>query len=217
MATSNSPESDPMNDIISVTTTEVDPGSGGLASASATPDTSTDGLTSNNAGPGPALEAGSQGPADEVVIWEDRYSLGNFFGRAIIGGLFAAVTFYFVYWAYFYDKPSIRPLVILSGIATTIYWLWLAFRIFRARLGHYYRLTSLRLFVTSGIFQSRQDMMELAHLKEVSIQQSHFLSHLFKIATVAVASNVNGAPTLHLVGIKDAQKIVDLIYLHARK
>ncbi len=217
MATTNPPAPDPMDQVISVSTTEIGSDPGGMPAAAADSDPSA-GLTPNvGAGPAPGTEAGAMGPDDEVVLWEDRYAFGNFFGRSLIGGLLILGCLYLIYEVSSRNHPSIRPLVYLLGIFSAAYWLWLAFRIFRARLSHYYRLTTRRLLVSSGIFQSRQDILELEHLKEVSIQQSHFLSHLFKIATVVVASNVNGAPTLFLVGIKDAQRIVDLIYFHARK
>ncbi len=67
-----------------------------------------------------------------------------------------------------------------------------------------------------GIFQRRQDIMELEHLKEVTLQQQNFFDHIFKIGTVMVASNVSGTPVLYLLGVKEPQKVSDLIYNHAR-
>ena len=87
-----------------------------------------------------------------------------------------------------------RPIFVLTGLVTTVWWIYVAFRIIRARLGHHYRLTTNRLFVSSGIFRRHQDMMELDHLKEVAVQQNTFMDHVFKIGTVVVTSNVQGGP-----------------------
>jgi len=153
---------------------------------------------------------------EEQEIWEDRYAFANFVGRFIIGGGLIVGCAVLAIDAYSENHRMFRPLTILLGIAATLFWLWLAIRIFQARLSHHYQLTSHRLFVSQGIFRRRRDMMELTHLKEVTLQQQTFFDHLFKIGTVAVASNLNGTPTLFIAGVRNPQQVMDLIYHHAR-
>ncbi len=153
---------------------------------------------------------------EETDVWEDRYAFENFAARFIIGiGLIVGCAV-LALDTYAEGHRMYRPLTILLGAVTSLFWIWLAIRIFRARFSHHYQLTSHRLFVSLGIFRRRRDMMELIHLKEVSIQQQTFLDHLFKVGTVVVTSNVDKAPTLFIAGVKDPQKVMDLIYHHAR-
>ena len=215
MATTNSLEPDPTDPVISISTTEISTSSAPLAandSVSPLPSSSAEGAEA-----APAAGEGSvdtEGP--EAEVWESRYAFGNFAGRFIFGGILVAGCAYLAYLEYGTGRLWVRPLTILLGITTIGFWAWLCFRIIRARLSHHYRLTTRRLFVSVGIFQRRQDIMELEHLKEVTLQQRKLLDHIFKIGTVMVASNVSGTPVLYLLGVKEPQKVSDLIYNHAR-
>lgn len=215
MAATNPPN--PTDPVISVSTDDI-----------STVTTSTDFVGGSAAGGveapvGPANDrdddAALEGPSDrgaEQEIWEGGYDFGNFAGRLLVGFAVLAGLIVSAYYTYALEHRGIRPIFILTGLVATIWWLYLAYRIVRARLGHHYRLTTNRLFVSSGIFRRHQDMMELDHLKEVAVQQHTFMDHVFKIGTVVVTSNVQGAPTLFLLGIKYPQQVTDKIYHHAR-
>ena len=225
MSTTNPPEPDLGNATISVSTDEV-----GLttsetvfAPADAPPLSATSPTPLAAAGPGSPV--GSSGPevptasaptTEEVPIWEARYSFANFAGRLFIGFLLIAACLALIVAVQAYGHHGFRPIVYIVGVLSTGYWLWLAFRIFRARFGHHYRLTSHRLFVRSGMFRRQEDMLELGELKEVSVSQQGILDHLFKIGTVIVHSKVNGAPVMFLIGVKDPQVVMDSIFHHAR-
>ena len=186
----------------------------GNPSAVGSPDASSGSIPSGtSAADSPRPESSA---TQEQEIWEDRYAFANFAGRFILGAGLIVGCAVLAIDAYTENHRMFRPLTILLGITTTIYWLWLAVRIFQARLSHHYQLTSHRLFVSQGIFRRRRDMMELTHLKEVILQQQTFFDHLFKIGNVVVASNVNGAPTLIIAGVRHPQEVMDLIYHHAR-
>ncbi len=256
MATTNSLEPDPVDPVVSVSTTEVGPAStpmmasaesmnphgaahvaansqaagnpqaggdqavGVARSVAGNPSAVGDPAASQGSIPSGTSEASSPRPessaTQEMEIWEDRYAFENFVGRFIIGfGLIIGCAILAID-SYAENHRIFRPLTILLGAVTTLFWLWLAFRIVRARFSHHYQLTSHRLFVSLGIFRRRRDMMELTHLKEVSLQQQTFLDHMFKVGTVVVTSNVQGTPTLFIAGVKDPQKVMDLIYHHAR-
>ena len=219
MAPTNSHEPDPANPIISVSTDDV------LSSATNSTDFVTESApgdveapvsASNDRDEDAVLEKGDGQKGDEKEIWEGGYDFGNFAGRLTVGFLLLVGLATLAYYTYNVGQRGFRPLFILLGITATFFWLWVAYRIVRARLGHHYRLTTNRLFVSSGIFRRTQDMMELDHLKEVTVQQATFADHIFKIGTVVVTSNVQGAPTLFLLGVKYPQQVTDKIYHHAR-
>jgi len=216
MATLDSPGPDPADPVISVSTTEVVAASPVIVSSESgapTAPTGPDGTTE------PAVPTSDSNPTEETPVWEARYSFWNFAGRSVIGAILIIGCLVLVLRASdlnYRHHESFRVLSILLGSFTTLYWLWLGFRIIRARLSHHYQLTSHRLFVSLGIFRRRRDMMELTDMKEVSILQQHFFDHLFDIGTVVVDSNVTGTPTLFVAGVKRPQQIMDSIYHHAR-
>lgn len=220
MSSTNARGPNPANPVMSVTTDDImaaDATTSGLAGIPTAPLSEVDAPVSaaNDRADDAALEEVTP-EGKEQEVWEGDYDLGNFAGRIILGAVGGLVEAYLAYETYLNNKPWLRPLVILLGLTLTLGWIWLIFRMIRARMGHHYRLTTNRLFVSSGIFRRTQDMMELEHLKEVSVQQGGFLQHLCKIGTVTVTSNVQGAPTLFLLGVKYPQQITDKIYHHAR-
>ena len=214
MAMSDSPESNQDPSVISVSTSDVDAAGG---QASFPPPANSD-LGSTRVGAVGDTEPGAvDSETGETEIWQDRYAFGNFAARFLVGFALIAACLYFVYEASDPNRRAYRPLAILSGAASTLYWIWLVINIFRSRFSHRYRLTSERLFVSSGIFRRQEDMMELVHLKEVTVEQHAMLDHVCKVGHVVVTSNVQGAPTLILVGVNQPQKVSDLIYRNARK
>ena len=90
----------------------------------------------------------------EETIWEGRYSSRNFLGRAVCGALFAFawVMLAIVTWGFGY--ANFNWLAYAIGVAVAVYWLSFGFKFFRVRRNHYYRLTTRRLFLTTGILQA---------------------------------------------------------------
>lgn len=213
MATSDSPESNLSSPVISVSTADVEAAE---VPRGTTPGSAA-GAGSPHVGASTTPAPGTTDPeTGETEVWADRYAFGNFAARFLIGFALIGVCLYFVYET---SKPEHRgfyPLAVLSGAASAVYWVWVAFNIFRSRFSHRYRLTSKRLFVSSGVFRRQEDMMELEHLKEVTVQQQGMFDHLCKVGHVVVESNVKGAPTLILVGVNNPHKVSDLIYQNAR-
>lgn len=214
MAMTDETGSDPIPGMISVSTTDFE------SSTQPEPKASHPGAGGDPTGavqPGDPVESGKVDPATgETEVWQDRYAFGNFASRFLIGFALIALALFFVYRASDPNSRYYRPLAILTGLVSTLFWIWLSFNIFRSRFGHHYRLTSLRLFVSSGIFRRQQDMMELTDLKEVTVTQQAFFDHICKVGHVVVTSNVKGSPTLILVGVQNPQQVSDLIYKNAR-
>ena len=213
-------ESEPTTPVTSFTTTTVD--ATGATEGVPTPsigDLATD-TGPDHVGSAEASEAPVPGTVDpetgETEIWQDRYAFGNFAARFLVGFFLIGLSLYFLIETQS-GHNAYYPLTILSGAIATIYWLWLVYHLFRSRFSHHYRLTSRRLFVSSGVFRRQEDMMELANLKEVTVQQQKFFDHICKVGHVIVESEVKGAPTLILVGVNRPHQVSDLLYQHARK
>ena len=218
MTTTESTEPDPNSGVTSFSTTDL-----------AADPVASDRHAASNANPGAepvethigASGAAESGVADpetgETEIWSDRFAFGNFTARFLVGFFLIGLCGYFVLKASDPQHHGFRPLAIIAGSVTSLYWLWLIYRIFRSRLSHHYRLTSRRLFVCSGIFRRQEDMMELVHLKEVTIQQEAFFDRICNVGHVLVESEVKGAPTLILVGVNKPRWVMDLLYKYSHK
>src|SRR5262249_239727 len=135
----------------------------------------------------------------EVVVWEARYSMRNFLGRLILGGLLAIAWFAMaIYaWGFEHEDTSLTVLAILLGLIPLFYWLNLIYRLLLARYGHYYRLTTRRLFVSSGLFNRRRDMMELLKVQDVFTHQS-LAQRWLSLGSVKVISSDHKLPQLNL-------------------
>ena len=94
-------------------------------------------------------------------------------------------------------------------------WLALVVRIARALFGHYYRLTTRRLFVTTGLFRQRRDMLELLRVKDVFTRQT-WVERMLGVGTVVVLSSDDALPTFYLTGVSDPKKLQDLVWHYAR-
>ncbi len=216
MASTDKNASDPIPGVTSISTTDFDTTMQSETQASRAPtgpDQAEGAVRQEEPG-----NIGKKDPATgETELWQDRYAFGNFAARFLIGFALIALCLFFVYRAADPNERYYRPLAILSGVVTGVFWIWLAFNIFRSRFGHHYRLTTRRLFVSSGIFRRQEDMMELNDLKEVTVNQEAFFDHVCKVGHVVVTSSVKGAPTLILVGVQNPQQVSDLIYKNARE
>ena len=206
--------------VTSFSTTDVETNA---ASAESPPRTTGDAAIETgprHVGASDAMEAPEPGTVDpetgETEVWQDRYAFGNFAARFLVGFFLIGLSLYFLIETQG-GRKSFYPLTIITGAVATLYWLWVVYHLFRSRFSHHYRLTSRRLFVSSGVFRRQEDMMELDHLKEVTVQQQHFFDHVCKVGHVVVESSVKGAPTLVLVGVNKPHKVSDLLYQYARK
>jgi hypothetical protein len=91
-------------------------------------------------------------------------------------------------WGYDHEDPRpIQALAVVAGIVLLVLWLTLIYRIIRARYGHYYRLTSRRLFVSTGLYTRRRDQVELMKINDVYTQQK-LIERWLSLGTVVVKS-----------------------------
>lgn len=156
-----------------------------------------------------------QGVEGEKVVWEGRYVMRNFAGRLIWRSVATLVLIGMIIDAWGYgDNDMIVPVYIVGAILLAA-WGALAYRIVLARYGHYYRLTTRRLFVSSGLLQRRRDQLELLRVADVFTRQS-WHERLLSLGTVVVVSSEKALPTVYLPGVDDPKRVMDLIWHYAR-
>jgi hypothetical protein len=158
----------------------------------------------------------------EFNVWEGRYSFKNFFGRIVFRTLLtiAWIALAVRAWGYGGADPNRDRLVIavaiLTGIALLAFWLYLGWQILMARLGHYYRLTNRRLFVSTGLFNRRRDQVELLNIKDVYTRQQSLFHRWFSVGTVVIESSEQKYPITYLTGVDDPKTVMDLVWHCAR-
>ena len=220
MPMTESTEPDPSSPVTSYSTADIEENAAGVGAPPRAEGESALETGPRHVGASDAMEAPEPGTVDpetgETEIWQDRYAFGNFAARFLIGFFLIGLSLYFLIETQS-GRKAFYPLTILTGAVAAIYWLWVVYHLFRSRFSHHYRLTSKRLFVSSGVFRRQEDMMELANLKEVTVQQQKFFDHVCKVGHVVVESEVKGAPTLVLVGVNKPHQVSDLLYQNARK
>jgi hypothetical protein len=105
--------------------------------------------------------------------------------------------------------------VVALGIGLLVFWVYLGYRYLRAYRGHHYRLSTRRLFVTTGFFRRRVDQLELLRIKDVYLQQS-MIGDWLGVGTLVVISTWPTMPKAYLLGIDDPRRVMDLIWHHMR-
>jgi membrane protein YdbS with pleckstrin-like domain len=161
-------------------------------------------------------EAAQPGLDGEETVCEGHYSFKNFLGRMLFGGflvlawLFLAVRTWVVTNQGGWTFGMITATIVVLG-----YWLHLGYRYLRAYRGHHYRLTTRRLFVTTGFFRRRVDQLELLRIKDVYIQVS-MIGDWLGIGNVVVISSEHTLPKAYLLGIEEPRRVMDLIWHHMR-
>ena len=204
-----------------------------LENQTATPRLQTEPFTTNNliAAAGAAPEAiadvsskleesrlpsagSTSGIDDEKTLWEGGYSAKNFVGRGIFSAILvlAWMALALATWGFGY---GLAFFAYLTGGVVLLYCCFTAFKFVRARRNYYYRLTSRRLFLTTGFFHRRVDQVELVRVKDLFMRQTLFGSWL-DLGTVIVLSSEQTLPKAVLLGIEEPQRVRDLIWHHTR-
>jgi hypothetical protein len=166
--------------------------------------------------PGAAAEETPRvGMEGEETIWEGDYSPKNFIGRFLLAGLLTPGWLALATYTWGYDHRGWGFVSVLLGIGLVAYWGNLLFRFVRARRSHYYRLTTKRLFVTTGFFRRRVDQMELIRLKDVYIQQT-MIGGWLGVGNLVIITSEETLPKAHLLGIDEPHRVMNLIWHHMR-
>ena len=233
MASTNPDPIAPLDPVISVSTNDLRPGNPAPTSTPAPAPAQSNSTELYPAGspnpsgtkPGPENDADQSSNADpstgsgvegEVTVWEARYSKKNFVGRLafrILMTVGIAILAYYTWGEGYtqYAVPTWAGLIIVAVLWATLIW-----RMVQAHLSHYYQLTNRRLFVSTGVFNRRRDMMELMRVKDVFARQQSLMERWLKVGTVEVVPSEHGLPTFYLAGVEDPTQVMDLIWHHAR-
>jgi len=158
----------------------------------------------------------SPGIEGEQIVWEARYAMKNFIGRVVGRSLATVAWIGLAVYAWEYNNQvALRALTIVLGVVLLLFWLGLIYRIVYARYGHYYRLTTRRLFVSTGLMQRRRDQLELLRIKDVFTRQ-RLTERWLTIGTVVVVPDDAQLPTFYLAGVDDPKGVMDLVWHHSR-
>ncbi len=155
------------------------------------------------------------GIVGETLVWEASYSLWNFAGRLVLCTLLTLAWVGFTLYTRRLGRGGSGGVVTTLGIALAALWIWLICRILLARFQHYYRLTTRRLFISTGILMRRRDQLELLRVEDVFTKQS-LVGRWLSIGTVVVVSSEESLPRVALPGVANAKHVMDLIWHHAR-
>jgi len=155
------------------------------------------------------------GVEGEEVVWEARYAMKNFVGRILVRSLLVVAWIALAVYTWGYSDAALAPVTVAAGIAVVLLWLALLYRILQARFGHYYRLTTRRLFVSTGLMRRRRDMMELLRIKDVFTRQT-LIERWLSVGTVVVVSSDKELPTFYLAGVDDPKRVMDMVWHQAR-
>ena len=123
---------------------------------------------------------------------------------------------YLAYHTWYLGHQDQGSIVRFLGWVVVVLWAFVGFRVLRARFSHYYRLTTRRLFVSSGIFRRRRDIIEFSRIKDFYTRQGSLLDRMLGIGTVVVVSSEKDVPLFYLPGVDAPKQVMDLIWHHAR-
>jgi len=163
----------------------------------------------------PSAASAGAGIEGEEVVWEARYSLKNFLGRLIGRAVLTIGWLALFIYTKGYHHENLTTITWVLGVVLIVIWLALLWRILQARFGHYYRLTTRRLFVSTGLMRRRRDQMELLRVKDVYTRQS-LIERWLSLGTVVVVSGEPELPTFYLAGVNDPKRVMDLVWHYAR-
>jgi hypothetical protein len=163
---------------------------------------------SGNAEAGPGIQG-------EEVVWEARYSMKNFIGRLVLRTLLTIGWVALAIHVWGYGHRDLAVVTGVLGIVLLLLWLAIGYRILLARCGHYYRLTTRRLFVSTGLMRRRRDQMELLRVKDIFTRQT-LIERWLSLGTVVIVSDDKDLPTFYLAGVTEPKRVMDLVWHYAR-
>lgn len=162
------------------------------------------------------VEMPAGGPDGESLVWEGRYSPRNFLIRLLAAAVLTAIWVALALQVWALGRPDHRFLANAVGLAAAAFWAFLGFRFLRASQSHQYRLTTRRLFLSSGFIHRRVDQIELVRIKDLYVRQS-IVGQWLNVGTVVVVSSEPSLPRATLLGIGQPQRVMDLIWQNTRR
>lgn len=139
--------------------------------------------------------------AKEEIIWEGSQSqilnLGTFFLMGII------TIIIFVLGLMFFPLASVLVIIPLAYIFIQ----WLIVK------NHKYKVTTERIFYTTGIFSKKTEAMELYRVRDVDMYEP-FWQRLFKLGNIRLTSSDETTENFLLKAVPNPSKLMDNIRKH---
>jgi membrane protein YdbS with pleckstrin-like domain len=161
----------------------------------------------------PTAGVGTEG---ELEVWEGRYSMRNYLGRVILLSILSVAWGVMAIFAWGYDYTGLAIPALIAGIVLVLLWAGVLTRMARAHFGYKYRLTTRRLFISTGIFHRETDQLELLRVQDVYNRQQNLTERLLGVGSVIIVSDQKTMPNYVLLGVSDPKGVMDLIWHHAR-
>lgn len=159
---------------------------------------------------------GGVGIEGEIDVWESRYSMRNFLGRVVAWSLLSVAWGVLAIYAWGYDHDALVVPTVIAGVVVLLLWLSLGLRMAQAALSHKYRLTTRRLFVSTGFARRETDQLELLRVQDVFIPPQTLTQRLVNVGSVTVVSSEKNLPNYLILGVADPKAVMDLVWHHAR-
>jgi len=139
--------------------------------------------------------------AKEEIIWEGSQSqilnIGTFFLMGII------TIIIFVLGLMFFPLASVLVIIPLAYIFIQ----WLIVK------NHKYKVTTERIFYTTGIFSKKTEAMELYRVRDVDMYEP-FWQRLFKLGNIRLTSSDETTENFLLKAVPNPSKLMDNIRKH---
>jgi len=134
----------------------------------------------------------------EEIIWEGSQSQVLNFGIFILMGIISVIILVLGFMFF----PIATALVIIPLIYMFIKWLTVR--------NHRYKVTTERLFYTTGIFSKRTEAMELYRVRDVDMYEP-FWQRLFKLGNIAITSSDKTTQNFLLKAVPDPNGLMNSI------
>lgn len=146
--------------------------------------------------------------ADEKEVWAGGYSIQAFYGSTILLASVSLIALIVILVA-----PGLRGssltwtiyLIAVIGCLGILYALYLY-----NRFNRWFVVTTERIIHREGIFVRRHHVLELIRVDDVTFEQGP-IDSLIGCGSIFIDSTDSSHPELELSGIREVQKIADLI------
>ncbi len=140
----------------------------------------------------------------------------NFLGRVVIYAVLSLAWGVLAVYAWGYDHTGLTIPAAIAGVVLLLLWAGLLVQMLRAHLGYKYRLTTRRLFVSTGILHRETDQLELLRVQDVYNRQPTLKDRMLNVGSVTIISDQKAMPNYVLLGVADPKGVMDLVWHHAR-
>jgi uncharacterized membrane protein YdbT with pleckstrin-like domain len=139
--------------------------------------------------------------AEEHIIWEGSQSqvlnLGTFISMVMISVIIITLSLMFF-----------PPAAVLAAVPLGYLFIkWLIVK------NHRYKVTSERIFYTTGIFSKKTEAMELYRVRDVDMYEP-FWQRMFKLGNIAVTSSDKTAQNFVLKAVPNPAELMNNIRKH---